>query len=161
MINAFLEWLQGTAPAVAISESTWLFPSIESMHVLALTLVVGSITMIDLRLVGAAQRNRSVIELTNEVLPWTWIGFAIAVCTGSLLFSSNAVKYFANVPFRIKMCLLLLAGVNMMVFHLVTYKSAPVWHLQARIPAAGRIAGGLSLALWIGIVGCGRWIGFV
>ena len=161
MIDSFLEWLQGTAWAVAIAEGELLFPSIESVHVLALTIVVGSITMIDLRLIGAAQRHRSVIELTNEVLPWTWTGFAVAACTGSLLFSSKAVKYFANVPFRLKMILLLLAGLNMLLFHFVTYRSAPAWHLQAKIPAAGRIAGGISLFLWISIVVCGRWIGFV
>lgn len=161
MIDSFLQWLQETAPAVAIAESSWLFPTIETVHVLALTIVVGSIVMIDLRLLGATQRHRSVIELTQEVLPWTWIGFAVAVCTGSLMFASNAVKYFANVPFRIKMILLASAGINMLFFHLVTYRSAHLWHMDAKIPPSGRIAGGVSLALWISIVGFGRWIGFV
>lgn len=161
MIDSLLEWLQSTPPAVAIAESSWLFPTIETVHVLALTIVVGSISMIDLRLLGAAQRNRSVIELSTEVLPWTWIGFLVAACTGALMFASNAVKYFGNVPFRIKLALLLLAGLNMLYFHLVPYRSAHEWHLQARIPRAGRIAGGVSLALWISIVGFGRWIGFV
>jgi hypothetical protein len=161
MIDSFLQWLQHTPVAVAIAKSSWLFPTIETAHVLALTLVVGSIAMIDLRLVGAAQRHRSVIELTEEVLPWTWICFTVSVLTGSLMFASNAVKYFVNVPFRIKMILLLAAGVNMMLFHLATYRSAGVWHREATIPAPGRIAGGVSLALWVGIVGFGRWIGFV
>jgi uncharacterized membrane protein len=161
MIDSFLEWVQGTGPAIAIAESSWLFPTIETMHVLALTTVVGSIAMIDLRLIGAAQSQRSVIELTREVLPWTWIGFAIAVCSGSLMFASNAVKYFANVPIRIKMILLASAGINMLYFHLVTYRSARVWHMDAKIPRSGRIAGGVSLALWISIVTFGRWIGFL
>jgi hypothetical protein len=161
MIDSFLQWLQNTAPAVAIAESSWLFPSIESIHVLALTMVVGSIAMIDLRLIGASQRDRSVIDLTNEILPWTWASFAVAVSSGALLFSSNAVKYFANVPFRIKMIAMLLAGINMLFFHIVTYRTAPVWHLQAKLPVSARVAGGLSLALWMSIVGFGRWIGFV
>ena len=161
MIDSFLEWLQSTAPAVAIAESSWLFPTIETVHVLALTTVVGSIAMVDLRLIGAAQRHRSVIELTEEVLPWTWIGFTIAVATGSLMFASNAVKYFANGPFRIKMILLLSAGINMLIFHLVTFRSATAWHRDAAIPPAGRIAGGVSLVIWISVVGFGRWIGFV
>jgi uncharacterized membrane protein len=161
MIDSFLQWLQNTAPAVAIAESSWLFPSIESIHVLALTMVVGSIAMIDLRLIGASQRDRSVIDLTNEILGWTWASFAVAVSSGALLFSSNAVKYFANVPFRIKMVAMLLAGINMLFFHVVTYRTAPVWHLQAKLPVAARVAGGLSLALWMSIVGFGRWIGFV
>jgi uncharacterized membrane protein len=161
MIDSVLQWMQGTAPAVAIAESTWLFPTIETVHVLALTTVVGSIAMIDLRLIGAAQRHRSVIELTREVLPWTWIAFVIAVCSGSLMFASNAVKYFANLPIRIKMILLVSAGINMLYFHLVTYRSAHTWHMDAKIPRSGRISGAVSLALWISIVGFGRWIGFV
>jgi hypothetical protein len=161
VIDSFLEWLQSTAPAVAIAESSWLFPTIETVHVLALTIVVGSIAMIDLRLIGASQRDRSVIELKIEVLPWTWTSFAVAVSSGFLLFCSNAVKYFANVPFRIKMIAMLLAGINMLFFHLVTYRTAPLWHLQAKVPASARVAGALSLALWISIVGFGRWIGFV
>jgi uncharacterized membrane protein len=161
MIDSVLQWVQDTAPAIAIAESSWLFPTIETVHVLALTTVVGSIAMIDLRLIGAAQRHRSVIELTQEVLPWTWIAFAIAVCSGSLMFASNAVKYFTNVPIRIKMILLVSAGINMLYFHLVTYRSAHAWHMDAKIPRSGRIAGGVSLALWISIVGFGRWIGFV
>ena len=161
MMDAFFDWLQNTAPAVAIAESSWMFPTIETIHVLALTIVVGSIAMLDLRLLGVAQRARSVIELTNEVLPWTWIGFAVAASSGALMFSSNAVKYSANFPFRIKMILLLSAAINMLFFHFVTYRRAREWHLQAKIPRAGRIAGGVSLLLWIGIVGFGRWIGFV
>ena len=161
MIDSFLDRLQATAPAVAIAESTWLFPTIECIHVLALTIVVGSIAMIDLRLIGATQRRRSVIELSEEVLPWTWTGFLVAALSGALMFSSNAVKYFGNIPFRIKMMLLLLAGINMLSFHLFTYRTASEWHLHAKIPVPGRVAGAVSLALWIGIVGFGRWIGFV
>ncbi|MDB6084480.1 MAG: hypothetical protein JWN43_2361, partial [Gammaproteobacteria bacterium] len=123
--------------------------------------VVGSIAMIDLRLVGASQTDRSVIDLTGEVLPWTWTSFAVAVCSGALLFSSNAVKYFGILPFRLKMMAILLAGINMLYFHFVTYRTAPAWHLQARVPTSARVAGGLSLALWISIVTLGRWIGFV
>jgi uncharacterized membrane protein len=161
MIDSFLQWLQSTPPSVAIAESTWLFPTIESVHVLALTMVVGSIAMIDLRLIGASQRDRSVIELTDEILPWTWCSFVVAVCTGALLFSSNAVKYFGILPFRIKMITILLAGINMLFFHFVTYRSAPLWHLQTKVPTSARVAGGVSLALWISVVSLGRWIGFV
>ena len=111
MFDNFLHWLESTSPAIAISESSWLFPGIESIHVLAIALVVGSITMVDLRLLDINLRDRPVGELMAEVLPWTWASFAVAVCSGALLFSSNASHYWGTLPFRAKM-LLLAAGRN-------------------------------------------------
>jgi len=161
VFDTFLHWLESTAPAIAISESSWLFPGIESVHVVAIALVVGSITMEDLRLLDVNLRDRAVGELTAEVLPWTWASFAVAVCTGALMFASNATHYWGTVPFRAKMLLLLLAGINMLVFHATTNKFIEVWGHQAHTPRAAKISGGISLGLWIGVVTCGRWIGFV
>jgi len=110
VFDQFLHWLESTAPAIAISESSWLFPGIESVHVLAITLVVGSITMVDLRLLGINMRHRPAGEIIAEVLPWTWASFVVAVCSGALLFSSNATHYWGTVPFRAKMLLLAWPG---------------------------------------------------
>jgi hypothetical protein len=161
VIDTFLHWLESTPPATAISESAWLFPGIESIHVIAIALVVGSISMVDLRLLGISLQDRPVGELTAEILPWTWASFAVAVCTGALLFSSSATKYWGTVPFRAKMLLLVLAGINMMVFHATTNRSVEVWGREVRTPRAAKISGGVSLGLWIGVVSFGRWIGFV
>ncbi len=97
--------------------------------------------------------------LAREVLPWTWVCFGVAVASGTLLFSSKALKYYANIPFRLKIALLMLAGLNMVLFHMLTRPGVRQWDL-ARPPLAARLAGGLSLLLWIGIVAAGRWIGF-
>ena len=161
MLDHFLHWLEATAPAIAISESSWLFPGIESVHVLAITMVVGSITMVDLRLLGLNLRDRPVGELIDEILPWTWTSFAVAVCSGALLFSSNATHYWGTFPFRAKMLLLILAGVNMTVFHATILRSVDVWGRRPQTPRAAKISGGVSLGLWIGVVSLGRWIGFV
>ena len=161
MFDHFLHWLESTPPAIAISESSWLFPGIESVHVLAITLVVGSITMVDLRLLDVNLRDRPVGELIDEILPWTWTSFAVAVCSGALLFSSNATHYWGTLPFRAKMLLLILAGVNMCVFHATTLRSVEVWGRRQPTPRAAKISGGVSLGLWIGVVTLGRWIGFV
>jgi hypothetical protein len=151
--------LQEQPFAVAIAESDWLFAFLETAHVLALTLVVGSIAMLDFRLLGVGQRNRAISELTSTVLPWTWTAFAIAASAGLLLFSSKASTYFLDIPFRIKMVCMVLAGVNMLVFHLSTSRSNSTWDVG---PPPGRVraAGAISLALWITIVATGRWIGF-
>jgi len=161
VFDRFLHWLESTPPAIAISGSSWLFPGIECVHVIAITLVVGSITMVDLRLLDINLRDRPVGELFAEVLPWTWASFAVAVCSGAMLFSSNAVKYWGTVPFRAKMLLLALAGLNMMVFHATIYRSVDVWGRRPQTPRVAKFSGGVSLALWIGVVTLGRWIGFV
>ena len=154
-------WLEATSPATAITESEWMFPTIETFHVLALTMVFGSIMMLDLRLLGVANRTRGVMELTEEILPWTWSAFIIAAISGALMFISAATKYYNNIPFRIKLILLALAGINMAVFHLTGYRSAASWNHGTPTPHSARIAAGLSLALWIGVIFAGRWVGFV
>ena len=83
MIKQFLQALEATPWGTAVRENTWLFPTIESIHVLALVLVVGSIMVVDLRLLNLASRQRSVKELTDDVLPWTWSAFVLAAITGT------------------------------------------------------------------------------
>lgn len=159
-LASLLHDLEGTAVATAVRESTWLFPTIETVHVLCIVLVVGTIMIVDLRLLNLASRRRPVSAVIREMLPWTWVAFGCAVATGSLLFSSNAVKYSQNLPFRVKMLLLVLAGLNMAVFHLGTYRRIHLWDREAMIPTGARIAGIISLLIWIGVVSLGRWIGF-
>lgn len=156
-----LTWLEAQPFATAIAESGWLFPAIEVVHVVALTLVVGSIAMLDLRLLGVSRRNYGVLELAAQTLPWTWGAFAAALFSGALMFSSAATSYADNVPFRIKLILIALAGGNMAIFHLTAYRTAHRWNHQLPTPVAARIAGTLSLTFWIGVIFFGRWIGFV
>jgi len=151
--------LEATPVGTAIRESTWLFPTIETTHVFAITLVLGSILIVDLRLLNLASRNRSVTELTREVLPFTWGAFALAAVTGGLLFTSSALKYSQNLQFKTKMLLLIIAGANMLVFQLYTYRTVASWDRSAP-PTGARVAGALSLALWFGVMSLGRWIGF-
>jgi hypothetical protein len=153
-------WLESTRMAAAIRESTWLFPTIETLHVLSILVVVGSITMFDLRLLNLSSRDRSVTEVSEEIMPWARISFIFAVIFGGLMFTSSATKYYHNFPFRMKMLALLIAGVNVAIFEFWTYRGVARWNREGPIPLAAKLAGGLSLVLWIFIVGFGRWIGF-
>ena len=157
---AFMSWLEHRPFAIAIAESTWLFPIVETIHVLALTLVVGSVAMMDLRLLGVGSRDRAASEVIASSLPWAWSAFAVAFVAGSLMFSSKAVSYYGNLPFRIKMVCLALAALNMLVFHLFTARNMAAWD-RGTPPLAARFAAAFSLTLWIVIVATGRWIGFV
>jgi hypothetical protein len=161
MIKELLQTLEATPWGTAVRENTWLFPTIESVHVLALVLVVGSIMVVDLRLLNLASRQRSVKELTAEVLPWTWTAFGLAAITGSLLFSSSAMRYWGIWQFKAKICVLALAALNMGFLHLGAFRSMAKWDaVLSRPPLAVRLAGGISLCIWVTVVALGRWIGF-
>ena len=160
MLSSFCQWLETSAVGSFVSQSTWAFPTIETVHVLVLVIVVGSIAIVDLRLLGVASNNRTVSQLSNDVLPITWTAFVLALITGGLLFSSKATHYLANWPFRFKMALLALAGLNMLLFHFLTYRDVSGWDEQRVTPRAARLAGFLSLAFWTGVIVFGRWIGF-
>ena len=159
--TALLKSLETLSMAQAISEGEVLFPWLESIHVLAIVLVVGVIATVDLRLLGWASKNRAVNELSTELLPLTWIAFAVAAITGALLFISKANVYGHNFFFIGKMVLLVLAGLNMAYFHRVTWPGVAHWgETPLTTPAAAKVAGGLSLLFWVTIVAFGRWIGF-
>jgi hypothetical protein len=159
-LEAFFRWQEATAIATAIRETDLLFPLIESIHVLAITLVIGTIAIVDLRLLGVASLERRVTKVMGELLPFTWVAFIIATMTGGLLFSSNAAAYFRNFYLDSKLVLLVLAGVNMFVFHLFISRGIVDWDASPHTPWGAKLAGGASILIWIGVVACGRWIGF-
>jgi hypothetical protein len=160
VLDAFLQSLQDTSVATAIREDESLFPWLEGAHVLALTLVIGSIAVVDLRLIGLTSRDRGVAQTMAAVLPITWSAFVCAVITGALLFSSNATTYGHNTCFQIKMALIASAGINMGAYHLFLSRGVEAWNTAAVTPMRARIVGALSLCLWIAVVAFGRWIGF-
>jgi len=160
-LDAFFTWLEAFGFSTAIREGEVLFPWLESLHVLAIVLVMGSIAMVDLRLLGWASRDRPVSALAAETLPVTWIAFVFAAITGMLMFCAKAMVYGHSIFFLLKMGVLLLAGCNMLYFQHLTFRDVENWGMPERNPPqAARVAGGLSLVFWVCIVAFGRWIGF-
>src|SRR6187431_517521 len=106
---------------MAVGE-TW-FPFIESLHVIAMALVTGTIFIVDTRLLGFTSTKLPFTYVSDRLLPWTWGAFACAVVTGTLMFVGNPGAYYANIPFRVKLVLLVIAGLNMLFFQLVTFRS--------------------------------------
>jgi hypothetical protein len=159
-VDSILQAIYNWPVSTAIRTDYFWFPFFESIHVIAITLVVGSIFIVDLRLMGITSNRKPVTELAKEILPWTWGVFLLAVFAGVMMFISKATNYYADAYFRYKMLFILLAGINMAIFHLFTYRSVARWDKDVPTLTGAKIAGGLSMLCWIIVVFCGRWIGF-
>jgi Family of unknown function (DUF6644) len=159
-IPELLAALEASSPAVRIRDSLYLFPLIESFHVIGLTMVFGTTAILDLRLLGIASTRRPFTRIASDSLKWTWAAFALTVATGLLMFITNAGVYYHNFFFRSKMAMLALAGLNVLIFERTALRSIHRWDKDATAPLAGRAVAVVSLVIWIGIIFLGRWIGF-
>ncbi|MXO61016.1 hypothetical protein GRI89_15850 [Altererythrobacter salegens] len=155
------ENVQNSSLGLGIAESEWWFPTIETVHVIALVTVVGVIAAMDLRLLGLTSRGKSVVAMERDTVPLVWGAFVLALVTGTLLFVSKAATYMANPFFLWKMGLMALAGVNMAIFHRVLSQGVDEWGQPGHaIPMAAKVSGVVSLVLWMLIPLCGRIVGF-
>ncbi len=152
--------LQHTSVGVTVSESLWLFPLVETIHIWGIILLVGTTGVLDLRLLGLILTNQRVSEMHHRLIKWTWTGFAVMFITGSLMFASEATKMFENGAFRFKMFLIVLAGLNALVFELVTFRHVSNWDVSAKTPGLARVAACVSLIAWVGVIAAGRWIAY-
>jgi hypothetical protein len=159
-LDALWQGLEASPIGDFVATNEWAFPTIESIHVIAIVIVVGSIAVMDLRLVGLASRSTAVTRMSRDTLPWTWGAFVIAAITGALLFVSRATSYVVNPWFLGKLVLLVLAGVNMGVFHIVTWRNVGSWDANSPLPPGAKLAGIVSLLLWVLVIFFGRAIGF-
>lgn len=156
----FCQWLGSTPWSVALHESIWVYPIVESVHVLTLCLFLGLAVLIDLRLLGLTMTKTPASEVVGRLVPLTIAGFVVMVISGSLLFYAIPVKTYLNIFFRFKLIFLLLACANVAVFHLTTSRRIGEWDLDPVPPFGARLAAGLSLFLWAGIVVAGRMIAY-
>lgn len=157
---AFFEWMANTPWSIALHESLYMYPLVESTHVLTLCLFAGTAMMFDLRLAGLSMRHIPASTVMARLLPWTRAGFAVMVTTGLMLFYAIPVRSYQNIFFRIKIVLLVLAGLNVFLFHRGIYKRVDEWGDRAVPPPAARAAGIISLVLWSGIIIAGRLIAY-
>ena len=159
-VLAFCKWLEQTPVGASVRQSLWLFPAIETVHLLGMAALLATIGAFDLRLMGIAFRGQSISGLAHRVLPWAWAAFALQVVTGALLFSSEATHMYTNPAFRLKMLLIILAGAHAWFFQLAAQRN-PRWDDDTTSPLGAKLAGAISLLLWIAVVAAGRWIGFI
>jgi hypothetical protein len=154
----FFQWCDATAIGQAIRESTWIFPLIETIHILALTVLYGTVIVVDLRLLGAGLKRQTVSRVAAELRPWMFGSLALILCSGAMLFLSEAMKCFGNDGFRFKMVMLGLALVFQ--FTVFPWVTSPSRELRAS-PLLRKAAALVSMILWLGVGIGGRAIGFV
>jgi len=153
----FFKWMADTPWSVALHESLYGYPIVESIHVWALCLFVGMAVVLDLRLTGLSFTNVPVSQIARRILPWTTFGFIVMVISGILLFYAIPVRSYQNIFFRVKLLLLVLAGINAWVFH---PRGIQPWDRDPVPPRSARFAGWASLVLWMTIIFCGRMIAY-
>ncbi|MEJ1240447.1 DUF6644 family protein [Chryseolinea sp. T2] len=157
-LNVF-EWLGNTALAISIRDSPWLFPIIETAHIIGFIVLVGSAFLFDLRLLGVAKKI-SVKDVADYVLPWSRWSLLVVAPTGFLLFMSEAEALSHNWVFGLKLVLILTALINAGLFHQFTFRSADRWS-HSQTPMAARAAALISITLWLSVISCGRFIAYL
>lgn len=152
--------IEASGLARAMREALWLYPSVEIVHIFGLAILVGSIAMFDLRVLGVA-RALPVRALARFLLPWTLGSLVLIVPTGLAMFATHAGDFIGNPAFVTKMSLLLAAGANAAIFHAGVFQGVAAWDLGVGAPLLARLQALLSLALWIGVIACGRLIAYL
>ena len=146
--------------AVAMRKWLWLYPIVEITHILGFVMLVGSVAMLDLRILGLSPAIR-VTALSRHTLPWSLGALILVVPSGLMMFTAHASDFVSNNAFLTKMTLLMLAGANALWFRVGPYQSVEGWDSGGDAPVSARLSAGLSLLLWVGVISCGRLLAYV
>lgn len=158
---SFCDWLESTPFSMVIQTVPWIIPVVQSIHIMAVTVIVGSVLSVDMKLLGVVGRGTPISGTTRRFLPWIWVTLVVLLLTGATLTSAEPRRELLNWVFQLKMLLLVLVCAVTGAFQIAVSRNAVAWgdtpshQWQARMLAIG------TLAIWIGIIFCGRWIGYV
>ena len=153
-VPEFMQWLSTSPVANAMNGPEWAFPVVESLHFIGFAFLIGTIAIVDFRMLGLAMRRQPVAQLAADLAPWTRIGLAMMLITGPMMFSADAVTYSVNPSFRLKMIFLVVAILYNFTLHRMAVRSE-------KPGVAGTLAAIASLLLWTSVLGAGRMIAFV
>ena len=160
LLDTLLGLLQGSALGQTVRSAAYVYPVLESVHILGIGLLIGPAFTFDIRLTGVAHRGLSVPTAARYLLPVSHVGFAIVAITGIALLSAQATMVAAAAAAPWKFGLLVLACLNVLVFHCGIYRRVDEWMDAAVTPVAARVAAGVSLIAWTGIIFAGRFLAY-
>jgi hypothetical protein len=158
---AFCEALAETPLSLFIQGIEWIIPLVQTIHILAIAVVMGSVGLIDLRLLGLAGRSQSIVSMAGRLLPAVWIALGVLACSGAILAIGEPLRSLANPAFHLKM-LLLLVVVSLTLFLQRSLRTDPTfWELSPARRLTARLTAVVSLLLWVAIIVAGRWIAYL
>jgi Family of unknown function (DUF6644) len=152
--------IQNTSWATGFRQANYAFPLVEGTHIMALSLSVGLILMLDLRLLRLAFQTQAVSKIMRQVMPWALPGFAIMFVTGVILFLAQAESVYTNDYFRVKMLMLLALGVNAAVYQYKFYPNMAAWDTGDTVPGGAKVIAAISLVFWMIVIACGRLMAY-
>ena len=158
-LDDWLQWLESSSWSLAIRQSTWMYPALEIVHIVGIVLLVGPAFLFDLRLLGVSVRL-PVTELEHHLLTWSRRALMLVIPSGLLLFITNAVALAYNPVFHTKLILILVAGLNVLLFHKIIYRTVSGWNIGAASPAGAKITALVSMVVWIAVIACGRLLAY-
>ncbi len=158
-MQSFVEWVASTRVSWFMNDHVWVWPATEILHFFGMSLLIGTIVLLDLRMLGMAKKL-PLLSL-HQLVPWGVLGFAINLITGILFFAGNPYRYVHNIAFVVKLLFILLAGINVLVFYLNVFRDTESVGSGDDAPMSAKIIAAISLFLWVGIMGLGRMITFM
>jgi hypothetical protein len=159
-LKALFEWVDTFPTGIEMRESANWFPALLTVHLISMCLFAGLIVMMDLRLMGIGNKETPFTEIQKRLFPWQILGISISAISGLMLVYMQPMRYYFNVFFWVKVMMMFLAGLNAMAFHSGTYNYVANWDRSTRMPFGAKLAALVSLAMWAGVVMCGRLIAY-
>ena len=160
MLKAFAAWLAKTHASAVIQDVSWIVPTVQTVHILAIAMIMSSVAMIDLRIFGMAGARTTILDTARRYVPWVWGSLAVLTATGTILVIGEPDRSITNAVFQLKMLMLIAAVLVTAIFQVTVRRNARFWDLE---PAHGRVAKVFALAtfaLWLAIAVAGRWIAY-
>ncbi|WP_116809799.1 DUF6644 family protein [Steroidobacter cummioxidans] len=158
--SAVIQHLYDSQIATSIRESNDLFPVLQTFHIVGTILLAGAIAIVDLTLLRVLFRGTAPETLTRSLLPITWLGFAVMLISGGLLFAAQSARIYTNFFMQLKLGLLAIALLNVALFHATTFRNAIRWNDASEAPASARVFAAVSLASWTAVIVTGRFIAY-
>lgn len=160
-VAKFCDWLSRTPISVLLQTVEWIIPAVQTVHILAIAIVMSSVLMVDLRLMGLMGRSQSIAGMTRRFIPWVWWSLVVLLFSGALLIVAEPARDLLNPVFQAKIGLILAAILFTAVFQQVVRRNMEFWDLSPSRRIGALATAVVSLLLWTAILGCGRWIAYV
>ena len=160
-LSAFCQWLSDTQLSQTIQNVSWIIPSVQSVHILSISIVISAVFLVDLRLLGVIGRNTPTATYTQRFLPWIWPTLVVLLCTGVTLIIGEPARSLQNAAFQFKMVTLIAAMTLTFFLQRPLRTNAAYWEETGRRRVLVKLMALVSLVLWVSIVFAGRWIAYM